>query len=208
MRDEHWRPQRFGVASGKHRSPVVGPARFRAEPFPAPAMSPPAPRSALGRFLAGLVVVLGIVAVPLLLVHGGQPTVPEAVDPTPLAAFTTMDGATPQPSVFDISALLVGEWQGELCPSGEEAVPVAVEFSLGEEGLLFSMVTSSDLGVAETLAQGHCTVSGEMVTFGDVAAAGASSRLGGDLIAEFDYGVLRGDLPVTGGGSWWLEPVG
>jgi len=166
-------------------------------------------RSALGRFLGALVAVLGVVAVPLLLVQGGDAVVPAVVDPTPLAAFTTAEGAAPGPSIFDISELLIGEWQGELCPSGEESVPVAVEFSSSADGLLFSMVTSNGSGVAETLAQGHCTVSGEVITLGEVVATvGGSSRFGGDLIAEFDYGVLRGDFPTTGSGSWWLEPVG
>lgn len=169
-------------------------------------------RSALGRFLGALVAVLGVVAVPLLVVHGGESISPVVVDQTPLAAFTTVAGAAPQPSMFDISALLVGEWQGELCPSGSEAVRVSVEFSSDSAGgLLYSMVAADGSGATTTLAHGHCTVSGEVVTFGDIVAVpGGSSRFGGDLVAEFDYGVLRGAFSdvATGGGSLWLKPAG
>jgi len=212
LSDLPWRPQRFSVVVDKPRSPVVGPARFRDLATILPEKAVVKRRSALGRFLGALAVVVGVVAVPLLLVQGGDSVAPVVVDPTPLAAFTTVEGAAPGPSIFDISALLIGEWEGELCPSGEDTVPVSVEFSSDATGeLLYSMVTADESGVDTMLAQGHCTVSGEVVTFGDmVEIPGGSSRFGGDLVAEFDYGVLRGALAdvATGGGSWWLEPAG
>jgi hypothetical protein len=126
-----------------------------------------------------------------------------------------------EPAEFDISALLIGDWVGEVCPDDGEPVGVRFEFDRDAgDGVLYSLSFDGELHSAGVLGSGACEVDGEEVTFHAFLAilSDCDEACGVDRLYEghFDEGALVGSyqddvvdercLSCVGGGTWWIEP--
>jgi hypothetical protein len=166
----------------------------------------------------GVGVSLLLVAAPLWLVGGATGVPTEAINPIPLAALSTMPAASPQ---FDISAILQGEWSGEMCPDHGDPVPVVFEFLRNEVGdISYSLTVGGEFRSQGIVGSGVCDVSGEDIAFHSFLAIlnDCDEACGVDRAYEghFEDGVLVGRYAdevmdelcasCVGGGSWWLEP--
>lgn len=191
-------------------------ARFRACLWLSPRR-----RSATCGFLVGVLLSAILIAAPLWLLGGGPTTTTlrPGTDATALAALTTEPLVSPQ---FDISALLVGEWVGEICPRDGRPIPVTFDFAHDSGGdITYALSAGGEFHSAGLVANGACDVDGENIAFHSFLAilnecdeACGVDRL---YLGHFEEGSLVGDysdkvgdeacLSCVGGGTWWLEPV-
>lgn len=178
----------------------------------------PKRRTAACGFVLGAVVSLLLVAAPLWIVSSGGSSNAVRGDGGPLAALSTAPAASPQ---FDISAILDGEWAGEMCPDQGDPIPITFEFFVdgaGEVG--YSLTVDGEFDAAGIVGSGACDVSGQDITFhaflailNDCDEACVVDRAyeghfeEGSLVGTYDD---RADdelcASCVGGGSWWLAP--
>jgi hypothetical protein len=180
----------------------------------------PKRRTAICGFVVGASLSLALVAVPLWLVGGssGGTSLPTGVGPAPLGALSTLPAAS---SDFDISAILVGDWSGEMCPDEGDPVPVRFEFMSDDAGeIAYSLSVGGDFHSEGIVGSGACDVAGEEIAFHAFLALlnECEAACGVDRIYEghFEQGSLVGTYAdvadeelcasCVGGGSWWLEP--
>ncbi len=180
----------------------------------------PRRRSAVCGFLVGAVLSLVLIAAPLWLVGGGptSTTLRPGIDATALAALSTEPLASPQ---FDISALLVGRWSGELCPNDGQPIPVTLDFTHGADGeVAYALEIGGEFNSAGLVGRGACDVDGENIVFHSFLAIlnECDEACGVDRLyhGHFEDGSLVGDyrdevgdetcLSCVGGGTWWLAP--
>jgi hypothetical protein len=176
----------------------------------------PRGQSALCGFLVGAVMSLVLIALPLWLAGGAPAT--SAAGAVPLAALSTPPPLSPQ---FDISAILVGEWSGEMCPDNGDPIPVTFEFIPNDHGgINYSLLAAGDFRTGEIIGSGACDVDGEELAFHTFLAIlnDCDEACGVDraYVGHFEDGALVGryDDAVAdelcsscfGGGSWWLTP--
>lgn len=176
-------------------------------------------RTGVCGFLLGASLSLLLVAVPLLAMGGGGSTGEIAVEPTPLAAIGTMPAKSTQ---FDISALLDGEWIGEMCPDIGDPIPVKFEFSHDAVGdVSYSLVVGNGTSLDGIIGNGACDVDGEDLVFHAFLARlnECDDACGVDRMyaGSFEDGSLVGVYSdstedalcasCVGGGTWWLEPA-
>ncbi|MDJ0665524.1 MAG: hypothetical protein QNJ75_13310 [Acidimicrobiia bacterium] len=176
-------------------------------------------RSALGGILVGATLSLLLVALPLLMLSTASPEPASDVETEPLAALSSLPA---EPARFDISAILTGEWVGEVCPDRGEPIPVSFEFATDEDSSLrYSMLLNGKVQPPGILGGGTCDVDGEAVTFHaflailtDCDVVCAVDRLyeghfeQGGLVGSYHESVGNEDcLPCIGRGSWWLRPA-
>lgn len=175
-------------------------------------------RTALCGFAVGAVLSLLLVAAPLWLMGGSTGHAVDTVGPAPLAVLSAAPAASPQ---FDISAILQGEWSGEMCPDRGDPVPVVFEFLRSDVGdISYSLSVGDEFRSQGIVGSGTCDVSGEDIAFHSFLAilnecdeACGVDRL---YVGHFEDGVLVGRYAdevmdelcasCVGGGSWWLEP--
>jgi hypothetical protein len=142
-----------------------------------------------------------------------------AVEPTPLAALGTMPSKSPQ---FDIFALLIGEWTGEMCPDTGDPIPVEFEFSHDAVGeVSYSLVVDNGASLDGIIENGACAVDGEDLVFHAFLARlnECDDACGVDRMyaGRFEDGSLVGSYSdsadnalcasCVGGGTSWLEPM-
>jgi hypothetical protein len=168
--------------------------------------------------VAGATLSLLLIAAPLLFLAGPrhQPVSPSGV--APLAALATLPD---EPTRFDISSILPGEWVGEVCPDDGAPVPVRFEFvRAADDSVSYSLSVGGQVVAADWLGSGTCDVDGEDIAFHGFLAvlSDCDEACGVDRLYEghFDDGVLTGSysdvvdnddcLSCLGGGTWWLEP--
>lgn len=175
----------------------------------------PRRRTAFCSFVLGAAMSLVFVAIPLWVVGSGEDSM-VVTDATPLAALSTAPAVSPH---FDISAILEGEWRGEVCPDEGPPLPVAFEFARGEDGAIAYSLTIGDQ-FADYLSSGACDVDGENIAFHSFLAIlnECDEACGVDRLywGHFEDGSLVGDyrdevadeacLSCVGGGTWWLAP--
>lgn len=177
-------------------------------------------RTGICGFLLGASLSLLLVAVPLLAIGGGGSTDGDfAVEPTPLAALGTMPAKSPQ---FDISALLIGEWTGEVCPDTSDPIPVGLEFTRNAVGeVSYSLAVDSGTALEGIVGDGACDVDGEDLVFHAFLArlnecddaCGVDRMYAGRFEDGFLVGVYSDSAnsalcaSCVGGGTWWLERV-
>jgi hypothetical protein len=177
----------------------------------------PRRRIALRGFAAGAVLSLLLVAAPLWIVGSG-PGDEAYAEAVPLAALSTAPAASSQ---FDISAILDGEWVGEMCADDGEPVPIAFEFVVDDAGEIAYSLSVGGAFRAEGIAgSGACDVSGEDIVLHAFLAIlnDCDEACGVERVYEghFEEGALVGRYndeadeehcaSCVGGGSWWLAP--
>jgi hypothetical protein len=170
--------------------------------------------------MVGALLSLVLIAAPLWLVGSGPTptTLRPGTDATALAALSTEPALSPQ---FDISPLLEGEWNGELCPNDGQPIPIAIDFTQDSGGdITYSLSAGGELLSAGLVANGACDVNGESIAFHSFLAilnecdeACGVDRL---YLGRFEEGSLVGNyrdevgdeacLSCVGGGTWWLAP--
>lgn len=176
-------------------------------------------KSGLCGALAGAVLILVLVALPLWLVGGGRTVATDSGGAIPLAALSTMPAESSQ---FDISGLLVGDWAGEMCDDEGEPVPIRFEFDHDQnDDVYYSLSVDGVINSEGILGTGACEVDGEEVAFHAFLAIlnDCDDACGVDRAYEgrFEEGALVGSytdavkdkacLSCVGGGTWWLEPA-
>lgn len=181
------------------------------------ALLSPRRRIALRGFAIGAVLSLLLVATPLWIVGSGSgdESYAEAV---PLAALSTAPAASPQ---FDISAILDGEWVGEMCPDGGVPVPITFEFVVDDAGEIeYSLSVGGSFRAQGIAGSGACDVAGEDIALHAFLAIlnDCDEACGVERVYEghFDDGSLVGRYSdeaddelcasCVGGGSWWIAP--
>lgn len=175
-------------------------------------------QTAICGFVAGAGISLLLVAAPLWLVGSSTGELSESINPVPLAALSTMPAASSQ---FDISAILQGEWSGEMCPDHGDPVPVVFEFLRNDASdISYSLAVGGAFQSRGIVGSGACDVSGEDIAFHSFLAIlnECDEACGVDRAYQghFEDGVLVGRYAddvvdelcasCVGGGSWWLEP--
>jgi hypothetical protein len=180
----------------------------------------PRRRTAICGFVIGASLSLLLVAAPLWLVGGStaETGLPAGVGTAPLAALSTMPAASPQ---FDISAVLVGAWSGEMCPDDGDPVPVSLDFISDDAGdIAYSLSVGGNFHSAGIVGNGACHVAGEEIAFHAFLAIlnECDQACGVDRIYEgrFEEGSLVGTYSdraddelcaeCVGSGSWWVMP--
>jgi hypothetical protein len=180
----------------------------------------PRRRGAICGFLVGAALSLVLIAAPLWLIKGGPTTTTlrPGIDATALAALSTEPAASTQ---FDITALLIGEWTGEICPNDGEPIAVTFDFAHGAQGdVTYSLTIGEGLPSAGVIGHGACDVEGEYIAFHSFLAIlnECDEACGVDRLyyGHFEDGSLVGDyrdevgdeacLSCVGGGTWWLAP--
>lgn len=180
----------------------------------------PRRRAAVCGFFVGAALSLVLIAAPLWFIRGGptSTTLRAGTDATALAALSTEPVVPPQ---FDITALLVGEWTGEICPDDGQPVPVTFDFVHGADGdVTYSLTIGGELSSAGVIGHGACDVAGEDIVIHSFLAIlnECHEACGVDRMyhGHFEDGSLVGDyrdevgdetcLSCVGGGTWWLAP--
>lgn len=180
----------------------------------------PKRRAALRGFAVGAGLSLVLIAAPLWLVSGatggsdGRP----GGELAPLAALSTTPAT---PAQFDISAILAGQWSGEMCPDDGKPIPVTFEFTSSDVGdIAYSLSVGGEFHSAGIVGRGACDVSGEDIAFHSFLAIlnDCDEACGVDRLYQghFDSGNLVGSysdqvdtelcVSCVGGGTWWLAP--
>lgn len=175
----------------------------------------PRQKSAIQGVLVGAGMILLLVATPLWFLGGSRS---ESSLAAPLAALATLPS---EAAPFDISALLVGDWVGEVCPDGGTPIGVHLSFDgISDDTVLYSLSFDGGEQPVAVVGNGACDVDGEEVSFHAFLAllGECDEACGVDRLYEghFDNGALVGSYSdeivdpdcrsCRGHGTWWIEP--
>jgi len=165
--------------------------------------------------LVGAVLSLLLVATPLLLLGGSGVDSNSMTEATPLAALAT---APVEPGHFDISAVLVGGWVGEVCPDEGEPIEVRFEFSqTPDDSMVYALSVDGEVATG-LVGTGKCDIDGENLEFHSFLAmlndCGEACGIDRTYVGHFEDGALVGDYADAAAqegctdcvkrGTWWL----
>jgi len=171
--------------------------------------------AALRGMLVGAVLSLLLVATPLWLIGGSGSDSATVTEVTPLAALAT---APVEPAHFDISAVLVGGWVGEVCPDEGEPIEVHFEFTqTSDDSMVYALSVDGEVATG-VVGTGQCDVDGENLEFHSFLAmlndCGEACGIDRTYVGHFEDGTLVGDYADAAAqegctdcvkrGTWWL----